>query len=59
MHDSVGVIDEKGHSTDPHLDKKINNAFFKISEDNAKLQKIMRGHKKSSLHNIFRATLSL
>ena len=43
--DDLGIIEEKDPSIDPHLAKKIENVFFEISRDNAKLQKIMRDHK--------------
>ena len=42
------IIDEEGHSIDPHVAKKIENAFFETSGSNAKLQ-IMRDHKHPSI----------
>ena len=53
MDEDLGIIDEEGASIVPMVAKKIENAFFEISEDNAKLQKIMRDHKRpSNLNNL-------
>ena len=47
------LLTKKGPPLYPWVAKRIENAFFEISEDNAKLQKIMRDHKRSSnLNNL-------
>ena len=46
------LLTRKGPPLYPHVAKKVENAFFEISRDNAKLQKIMRDHKHpSNLNN--------
>ena len=49
--DNLGIMDEEGPSIDPQLAKKIENAFFDICRENAKLQKIMRDQKHPSYRN--------